>query len=171
MHPSLETCLELIDHATAGLDDRRAATRIDGRWSVAEIVEHLDRTYSGTTKGLERCLESGAPRASAPTIKTRLRKAYVVTLGFFPTGIDAPRHVVPTGEVSLTAVLARVRAHLEGLDAVAARASERWGRAPVLDHPLLGPFTVADWMRFHRVHTRHHEKQMRERRRQLPTAG
>ena len=34
-----------------------AAKRVDGRWSVAEIVEHLDRTYSGTVKGFDRCLQ------------------------------------------------------------------------------------------------------------------
>jgi hypothetical protein len=167
MHPELQRCLTLIDEATAGLDEASAGTRVDGRWSVAEIVEHLDRTYTGTTKGFERCLNAGVSRASAPTLKSRLRIFAVVTLGYFPSGIEAPAHVVPTGRVSLNDVLEKVRAHLQALDGAAAATEARLGRGRVMDHPILGPFTVAQWMRFHRVHTRHHQKQIVERRRRL----
>ena len=59
MHPDLTRCHSLLDSSIEGLDDRAAAVRVDGRWSIAEIVEHLDRTYTGTSKGLTRCLESG----------------------------------------------------------------------------------------------------------------
>lgn len=164
MHADIESCRSLIDTAVAGLDDERGARRVDGRWSIAEIVEHLDRTYTGTSKGLQRCLESGATRATAPTLRSRVRRFWVVTLGRFPTGIEAPRHVVPSGEVSLSAMRARVEQHLSEMDDVFARARERFGDQAVLDHPILGPFRIADWARFHLVHTRHHCAQIRERR-------
>jgi hypothetical protein len=167
MHPELQRCLTLLDAATAGLDEAAAGTRVDGRWSVAEIVEHLDRTYTGTTKGFERCLEAGMPRASAPTMRSRIRVFTVVTLGYFPSGIEAPKHVVPTGRVSLPEVMEKVRAHLQALDGAAAATEARLGSGPVMDHPILGPFTVAQWMRFHRIHTHHHQKQILERRTRL----
>ena len=164
MNADLASCRTLIDTATAGLDDQRAAIRLDGRWSVAEIVEHLDRTYTGTTKGLGRCLDAGSTRTTAPHFRGRLRRFLVVTLGWFPDGIQAPRHVQPSGEVSLSAVMSRVSQHLSELDAIFVRATAHFGDEAILDHPLLGPFTIADWARFHRVHTRHHCKQIRERR-------
>jgi len=167
MHIELQRCLTLLDEATAGLDEAGAATRVDGRWSVAEIVEHLDRTYTGTEKGFERCLEAGVPRASAPTLKSRLRVFLVVTLGYFPTGVEAPAHVVPTGRVSLPDLLTTVRTHLESLDGAAAAAEARFGTGPVMDHPILGPFTVDQWLRFHRIHTTHHQKQIVARRQRL----
>jgi hypothetical protein len=34
-------------------------------------------------------------------------------------------------------------------------------RTPVLNHPIMGPFSVNDWRRFHWVHTRHHLRQIR----------
>jgi hypothetical protein len=170
MHPDLAHCLTLITDATAGLDDERAGVRVDGRWSIAEIVEHLDRTYSGTVKGLQRCLEAGTPRVSARTLKSRARTFVVVSLGMFPTGIEAPKHVVPTGSVLLSAVLARARANLEALDVTTRAAVDRFGHGPVMDHPILGPFTPAQWLRFHRVHTRHHEQQMVARRRLVGAA-
>jgi Protein of unknown function (DUF1569) len=167
MHPELQRCLTLLEEATAGLDQASASTRVDGRWSVAEIVEHLDRAYSGTVKGFERCLEAGAPRASAPTMTSRLRVFAVVTLGFFPRGIEAPAHVVPTGRISLPDVMQNVRAHLQALDGAAAATAARLGTGRVMNHPILGPFTVAQWLRFHRMHTLHHQKQIGERRRRL----
>jgi len=44
----------------------------------------------------------------------------------------------------------------------------------VLDHPVLGPFSIEQWRKFHFVHGRHHVKQIRRRRAQaeskkLPT--
>jgi hypothetical protein len=167
MHTELARCLATIEGAVSGLDDVAGARSIDGRWSVAEIVEHLDRTYTGTTKGFERCLQSGTPRASAPTLKSRMRVFLVVTLGYFPRGIEAPAHVVPTGRVLLPELLQRVGAHLESLDVAAAAAKSRFGTGPVMDHPILGPFTVDQWLRFHRIHTTHHQKQIVERRQRL----
>jgi hypothetical protein len=29
------------------------------------------------------------------------------------------------------------------------------------NHPVLGPLTIYQWPKFHRVHTRHHMKQIR----------
>jgi hypothetical protein len=168
MHHDLARCRTLIAAATAGLDDQRASERVDGRWSVAEIVEHLDRTYTGTTKGLERCLEAGATRASPQSLKRSMRRFVVVTLGWFPTGVEAPRHVQPTGELSLSTLLERAGAHLAEMDATLARAAARFGSGPVMDHPILGPFTAAHWARFHCVHTRHHCRQITERRRLAP---
>ena len=164
MHGDVEACRSLIDSAIAGLDDEQGAIRFAGRWSIAQIVEHLDRTYTGTSKGLLRCLDAGSTRTTAPTLRGRLRRFVVVTLGWFPSGIEAPRHVVPSGELPLSAVAARARQHLAEMDEVLARAAERFGRGAVLDHPILGPFSIADWARFHRVHTRHHCAQIRDRR-------
>jgi len=165
MHPSLQDCLSMILEAAGGLDDDQGAVRVGERWSVAEIVEHLDRTYTGTTKGFERCLAAGAVKAGALTMRIRARKFTILTLGLFPSGIEAPRHVTPTGQPRLSALLERVSGSLAKFDDAARRAEARWGRALVLDHPILGPFTADDWRRFHRVHTRHHQRQIVERRR------
>ena len=164
MHSDLMRCHSLLDSSIEGLDDRAAAVRADGRWSIAEIVEHLDRTYTGTSKGLTRCLESGAPRVTADSLKNRIRRLWVVTLGQFPTGIEAPRHVVPSGELALSTLAPRIAAHLREMDGMLAQAADRFGSGPVMDHPILGPFSVQQWARFHFVHTRHHCRQITARR-------
>jgi len=135
------------------------------QWSVVEVVEHLTRAYSGTAKGFERCLEKNAPLATGTTFQQRLRQFAVIDLGFFPTGREAPKHIVPTGELDLNAVVDAMRRDLARLDESAARARTTLGGVKMLDHPILGALTVDQWLRFHVVHTRHHEKQIRERRR------
>jgi hypothetical protein len=167
MHPYLERCLSSVELATAGLTEAQATSRAGGGWSIAEIVEHLDRAYSGTAKGLERCLATDRASASAPTIRSRLRTLVVVGLGFFPRGREAPKHVRPTGALGLAEALDSARRSLRAFDVAAIGATARFGRARVLDHPILGPFTVDEWRRFHWIHTRHHRKQIELRRRQL----
>lgn len=79
-------------------------------------------------------------------------------------GREAPKHIIPTGELDLRAVLDAVRRDLARLDAAAIRTREPFGRAKVVDHPILGAFSVDQWLKFHLVHTRDHEKRIRARR-------
>ena len=68
-----------------------------GRWSTAEVLEHLYLSYTGTVKGFERCLESGKPLASSPTLKHRLMTAVVTGVGYLPSGRKAPKQTQPKG--------------------------------------------------------------------------
>jgi len=162
--PYLERCLAVVLDATAGVPLEAAARRAGGRWSVVEIVEHLQRAYSGTARGFERCLEKNTPLATPLTIKQSLQAFALINLGYFPEGRQAPRHVLPTGAIPLPDVLEGVKKDLAWLDDVAVRTQRVFGGVRVLDHPILGAFTVQQWLRFHLVHTRHHEKQIRARR-------
>lgn len=164
MNDYLNRCIAIIETATAGLPDDVLTSRPPHRWSIVDIVEHLQLTFSGTAKGFDRCLDAGAPSAKRFSWAERARKFVVVRVGYFPAGREAPKFVVPKGNVDLPTVIARARHDLERLDQSAIRVRERFGSAAILDHPLLGAFTVDDWLRFHWIHTRHHEKQIRARR-------
>jgi len=129
-----------------------------------EIVEHLTRAYSGTAKGFERCLEKGAPLASAASMKQRLQQFALINLGYFPEGRQAPKHILPTGELDLGAVLDAVRRDLARLDESAARTRQALGTGKMLDHPILGALSVDQWLKFHVVHTAHHARQIQRRR-------
>jgi hypothetical protein len=164
MNPNLQSCLDIVLDATAGVSPEAAARRAGDRWSVVEIVEHLQRAYSGTAKGFERCLEKGAPLATGATLRQSLQVFALINLGYFPPGREAPKHIIPTGAVTLPAAIEGVRRDLARLDDAAVRIRSAFGGVKVLDHPLLGAFTVEQWLRFHLVHTKHHEKQIRARR-------
>jgi hypothetical protein len=164
MHPHLETCLSAVLAATKGAGDECNARRDPAKWSVAEVVEHLSRAYSGTAKGFERCIEKGGPLAGTTTFKQRLSQFVVINLGLFPEGRQAPKQIIPTGEIALDAVLEATRKNLAWLDDAAIKTRNALGTGKMLAHPILGALSVDEWLAFHVVHTHHHAKQIRERR-------
>ena len=164
MHPHLERCLAIVNDVTRGAGDEVKVRRDPSKWSPCEIIEHLTRTYSGTAKGFERCLEKGAPLATSTTLKQRLQQFALINLGYFPEGRQAPKHVLPTGELDLNAVLDAVRRDLARLDEAAIKARQTLGAGKMLDHPLLGALTTDQWLKFHVVHTKHHARQIAQRR-------
>ncbi len=172
MRPDVQAIRALLDRTVAGFEpdaaDRRPAP---GRWSVGEIVEHLARTYMGTAKGLELCLADGRSRASSFSWSGRRRKFILLTLGYFPPGIESPAPVRPK-DWGFALALERAHGGLEAFDTAAGAAADRFGdRTPILDHPVLGAFSVRDWCRFHLVHTRHHLPQIAEQRNRHARSG
>jgi len=164
MNPHLDHCLAIVLAATNGGGDECRVRRDPKAWSPVEIVEHLTRAYSGTAKGFERCVEKNAPLATAVTATQRLQQMVLISLGYFPSGRQSPTHIFPTGELDLGAVIDAVRRDLVRLDESAARARQALGAGKMLDHPIVGALTVDQWMKFHEVHTRHHAKQIQQRR-------
>jgi len=52
-------------------------------------------------------------------------------------------------------------AKLAAMDAILAHCEARFGRhAKLLDHPILGALTAAQWRTLHLVHGLHHQKQL-----------
>ena len=164
MHPDLDRCLAIVLDVTRGAGDEVKVRRDPAKWSVVEIIEHLTRAYSGTAKGFERCLEKGASLASATTLKQSLQQFALINLGYFPEGRPAPKHIIPSGEMDLNAVLDAVRRDLARLDEAARKTKQALGHGKMLDHPMMGALTTDQWLKFHVVHTRHHAKQITSRR-------
>ena len=133
----------------------------DGKWSPAEILEHLNLTYTGTIKGFERCLQSGAPSASSDRGRMRWQRLIVIQVGYFPSGRQSPPRVQPRGTPA-EQVIAEILGNVARMDGVIQECEARFGRnQPVADHPVLGPLTAPEWRKFHLVHGKHHAKQIR----------
>jgi hypothetical protein len=162
MHEDLERTLRAIEDGVAGLGPEEMAASRDGNWSAEAVLEHLDLTFTSTVTGMAKALDKG-PRPVTPTFEQRLAKWMIVYLGHFPAGRKAPEFVVPRGRAGAD-VLADIRAHLPAMDEAIAAVEARFGAATKLYHARLGPLTGAHWRRFHLVHTRHHMKQIAERR-------
>jgi len=160
----LEKCLAIVLDATKGCGSDAKVRRDPSKWSVVEIVEHLTRSYSGTAKGFERCLEKSAPLATSTTLKQKVQKFAVINLGYYPEGRQAPKHIIPTGELDLNAVIDAVRRDLARLDDAATKTKQALGSGKMLDHPVFGALTVDQWLKFHVVHTQHHARQISRRR-------
>jgi Protein of unknown function (DUF1569) len=85
----------------------------------------------------------------------------VVGLGYLPSGREAPPVARPRG-IPPEKVLAEIGPRIVEMDAIIATCAQKFGvRKKLLDHPILGPLTAAQWSKFHLVHGLHHVKQIR----------
>ena len=167
MDSYLHRLQQAITSATRGMTIEQLTWRAEGKWSAAEILEHLYLTYSGTVKGMERCLQLGKPLASVPSLKQRAFVTLVVRLGCLPKGRKSPDRAIPKGMLP-NEVIADIGPRITAMEHLIAQCEARYGaRTRVLDHPVLWPMTAGPWRKFHWVHGRHHVKQIQERRRLL----
>lgn len=152
-----------LRNALAGTSPAGMEAAPAGKWSAAQILEHLFLTYRGTHKGLLKCLEKGASLATGDTFRSRVRSFIVCNLGYFPSGRKAPERATPRG-MPPAEVLDGIFTAIEEMDRALAECEKKFGAdQKVLDHPVLGPFSVRQWRKFHWVHGRHHLGQIRER--------
>ena len=160
MDSRLRKLQDAIASASRGLSEAELTRHPEGKWSAAQVLEHLFLTYTGTIKGCERCLQEGRTRARKRTMRDRARAAVVVGLGILPSGRKAPERTVPQGMPGEKAASA-IGPMLAAMDEALASCEARFGkRARLMDHPSLGPLTAAQWRKFHCVHGNHHVKQI-----------
>jgi DinB superfamily len=156
--------LELIrretEIATRGMTPDAWLRAPKGKWNSLQILEHLVLTYTATTKGLLRTMEAGEPQRGRPDLRQRMRCLYVLRIGRFPAGVEAPQHTAPLKGLG-DDPLRLFNNALVAMDATLSDAEKRFGgRTRLLNHPVLGPLTAQAWRRFHQVHGRHHLKQV-----------
>jgi len=160
MDAYLERLQEAIASATHGMTTADLRRHPGGKWSSAEVLEHLYLTYTGSAKAFERCLQAGKPLARTPMLKDRMRTFIVTGLGHLPEGRKAPGRTQPRG-MPADEVAREIGPRISAMDELIAQCEARFGkRTRVLDHPILGPLTAHQWRKFHWVHGRHHLKQI-----------
>jgi len=158
--PELESVRRETEHATRGMTPERWLRAPEGHWNSLEILEHLMLSYTATTKGLLRTMESGELDRSGPSTGQHFRRFYVLRVGRFPRGVESPKHTRPKAGLG-EEPLRLFNDALVAMDAMLADAEKRFGaKTRVLRHPILGPLTANQWRRFHEVHGRHHLKQI-----------
>lgn len=161
MDPQLQRLQTEIEAAIAGLSDEQLTQHPPGKWSAGEVLEHLYLTYTGTIKGFERAAEAENPPATTQTWEQWRRTLVVVRFGYMPTGRESPAVARPRG-LPLEQVRNEISGKISEMDQRIARCEEKFGaRRKLLDHPILGPLSGAEWRKFHLVHGLHHAKQLR----------
>ena len=168
MKTYLQRVQDAIAEVARGMDATWLTRHPEGKWSAAEILEHLDRTYKTTVPHLQKCLDAGQPTASRPTLAQRLAVGIVVELGYLPSGRKAPEFALPRG-LPPDEVLRNIAVHIADMDRVLSECERRFGARKLANHFILGPLSAHQWRKFHWVHTRHHMRQILRLKRDQPT--
>ncbi len=159
MDSLLEDLKQALESAIDGMSTEQMSWHPVGKWCAAEVLEHLYLTYTGTVKGFERVLEAGNALAARATLKQRWQTFVVLRFNYLPEGRKAPTPTMPRG-LPLEKVQAEMGLKLHAMDEIMVRCEDRFGDGKLLDHPILGPLTAAQWRKFHLIHGRHHAKQI-----------
>jgi len=140
----MEKIREITLGAAKGLSEADFARRVDGEWSVAEILEHLLIAETGTSKVIRKCLKENAGKlppypADDSVLAARPPKTSPGTV------TQAPEAAIPSGGVGKEELLARaaevrrqMRLSLEMLAGVDPRSAE-------FPHPLFGNLNLYEW--------------------------
>lgn len=131
-----------------------------GKWTPAQIVEHLAISLERSARGFEKAAGGQHRRPATPL--ERVACWLVFGLGWTPPGVRAARGTTPAARVEAADAERHFR---DGLARWATLESRAIGGDPgtFVHHPRLGDLDVEEWVRFHQWHCRHHAKQIRRR--------
>jgi len=160
MNLHLEKLQQVLAASLADTSEEELRWHPPEKWCAGEVLEHLYLTYTGTLKGFERVIQAGKPLATLPTMRQRCRVLVAVDFGYLPEGRKAPANMEPRGlpaETVRTGIIPKIAE----MDEIITHCEQQWGsRRKLLDHPILGPLTAAQWRKFHLVHGLHHVRQI-----------
>ncbi|HLJ86589.1 MAG TPA: DUF1569 domain-containing protein [Candidatus Angelobacter sp.] len=166
-HSSLQPISEAIDRAVDGMTDEQLAWHPEGKWSSAQILEHLSLAYSLSAKRLNAVLQEGKPNIRSRTFREQIGVAMVIRFGYILPGRKSPEAIHPKNR-SPREVIAALPEYLSELGGVLEKCESQFGGdCRIMVHPILGPLSVRQWRRFHQVHTLHHLGQIKARRESL----
>jgi hypothetical protein len=146
---------DFVAHARGVAPDRWAAPRAPGKWSPAQVCDHVALAYEGGKKLLCGDCPKGMPRWLRPLIRV-VFLAKVLKTGRFPKGSKAPPELQPSAKPPpLDEGLRRLEKAVADFDAEARRRD-----GATIDHPVFGRIKVVDYVRLNALHTTHHRAQL-----------
>lgn len=134
-----------------------------GRWSVAEVLEHLTRLELGLTKLLTlRGQQPPPPDSPAPDESNKMTPALGRLVRDRSKHIEAPERVLPAGALTADEAFPQLlHARSEMLAAFDSANPEALDKL-THPHPLFGPLTLRSWVALAADHEARHAEQMSE---------
>ncbi len=160
-----------VQSAIAGMTPEQMTWAPEGKWSAANLLEHLSLGFLITVKASGVVLRQESPGLPEATRSQHWWTFRVITLGYLPMRVKAPRMVCPRGQSPEEALTALME-NLVEMDHRLQKCHEKFGtKVGLLAHPYLGPLTVNQWRKFQLFHVRRHMKQIWQLRKQMARAS
>ena len=154
---------QLVLGPLAGRPDADWHRAPPGKWSPAQIVQHLAIGIDGSARTFDSRRAHAPMRRRPRTVRERLGYLVILQLGWYPTGFQSPAAVRPVERPDRAAVERQFREGLARFLALERELLPARARDLFVKHPRLGDLTLPEWLRFHAAHCAHHAKQIRER--------
>ncbi len=155
-HAEMQACLAAIPAA------HHDVPAPDGRWSIAQHIEHLAMVDDGAGRVLSNLIKQVMAAGAQETDDSSLAHsldAFRITTVTKP--LVAPAMVDPTAGLSAVDALERLEACRTRMIGALERASGLALGTVTYPHPVLGPITAYQWGLFSALHQRRHTAQIR----------
>jgi len=143
-------------HGVKQVDWRRAP---DGKWNLAQVIEHLAITMDVVAEGFEKRKDDAEMERRATPAQSVLRHT-MLGAGEFPRGMRAPDITLPSDDPDPELAAASFRMAVERTHALVDQWAEEKQVGTYLHHPVLGDLNLPEWVRFHYVHSALHSRQI-----------
>jgi uncharacterized damage-inducible protein DinB len=145
-------------------DEQQGFRPAPGKWSVAELCEHLSIVESNVVRLVAKLLgkaeEAGQTRADeAPFAPVSIEEFVEQTR---TQKLEAPENIRPVASLSLADSLARLSDSRAALHALRPRLERTDGHATRFPHPAWGPLNLYQWLLFIGAHEARHLAQIEE---------
>lgn len=158
----LADCLAIAEKVNA-LSDNQYRQRVDGKWSVADVLQHLYRSARPVlglmTGSRDALLPFGPPANPGQTYELIQHNYYTALAG----GLRAPDAFAPRNDDALESRQERVSRLLATYQALA-NAVANWTDTDLdtlaIPHPALGLLSMRQMLYFTQLHTRHHRERL-----------
>lgn len=151
----------MILHPVRGVNGDEWHRAPEGRWSIAQIVQHLAIGVDTVAEAFARRAAEDSKRRANPH-QTLLRHL-ALGIGRFPPGLESPEGARPDERPEPELIQAQFRMGVERMRALAEEWPKERQQAVFVNHPILGDLNFREWVRFHYVHCRHHARQIQKR--------
>ena len=159
MTSKLSDLRDALAKSIDGMSPEDLSRHPEGKWSSAEILDHLNQTYRGTIKNCERCLAAGKS-GSVDRKSKRWQRRIVIWLGYIPSGRKSPVGALLRG-TPVAQLTTEILENIQRMESVIEKCDREYGRGKeIAEHPVLGPLTAREWQKFHWLHGRHHARQI-----------
>lgn len=134
-----------------------------GKWTPAQIVEHLALALEWSATGFEERRARDPMIRRPSTVPQRVAKVLVMGFGWFPPFLKAPSRSTPAPHVERAVAEAHFRRGVDRNEELASLLLPARGRDLFVKHVRMGDLTLPEWLEFHVIHARHHARQIRAR--------
>jgi hypothetical protein len=166
---STRVAVDSVIAAAEASGDSWALPRAPGKWSSAQIVEHIARSLEESAHDLAGAPSKfpNIPPLFRPVVRTFLFKR-ILKKRAFPKSRTSKSMDPSSGPDTPAAGRSRLEVAFQTFERECRSAADR---ASVFESTLFGRVLVIDYVRFHDLHTLHHLRQMTDPRTAITSAS
>jgi hypothetical protein len=151
-----------LKKTVGGLSHEQADMRAEeGKWSVAQIVEHMALVDEGMTKICAKLLQKAKSAGMGSDGKVDLPETFLQkSAEVAHMSLEAPEFVRPAGDRTIAESLARMDQNQKIMDEIRPLFESLDGKTHKFPHPFFGEISAHEWLALRGGHEARHIRQI-----------